>query len=284
MRRALPAIVVTATGLTWLLRAQGVIDTGTLSPAATATDTTDRAATGDGAVPGQSITTQYGPVQVAAVVRAGRLADVQELQAPDDNPNSKRINGMAIPVLRQEAIAAQSAKIDAVAGATFTSEAYRKSLQSAIDAAAAQPGAPATTGAPTTAPPTTTAQVTTTIKTATTPPAPTSTTTVGDGPTTAPPTTTTITADGKPVPIATGPVQVQVTVAGGRIAEVHVLQVPTGNPTSAAINARAVPKLRDETLTAQSAKTIAAVTGATLTSEAFRTSLQDALDQARFTG
>lgn len=57
------------------------------------------------------------------------------LQYPSDNPKDQEINSYALPTLNQEAISAQSAEIDAVSGATFTSDGYINSLQSAIDKA-----------------------------------------------------------------------------------------------------------------------------------------------------
>lgn len=76
-----------------------------------------------------------------------------------------------------------------------------------------------------------------------------------------------------------GPVQVQITVAGGRITDVSVVQYPHGNGTDEQINARAIPVLIDETLSAQSAS-IDMVSGASSTSEGYLTSLQSALDRA----
>ncbi len=87
----------------------------------------------DGAV----VNTQYGQVQVRIVVTGGRLADVTALHLTDSSGRSVAISAQAAPILRQEALTARSAKIDVVSGATFTSEAYIRSLQSALDAAAA---------------------------------------------------------------------------------------------------------------------------------------------------
>ena len=76
-----------------------------------------------------------------------------------------------------------------------------------------------------------------------------------------------------------GPVQVQLTVSGGKITAVHVVQQPDGNRRDEEINAYAVPTLVQETLDAQSAQ-IDMVSGATVTSEGYLQSLQSALDQA----
>jgi FMN-binding domain len=76
-----------------------------------------------------------------------------------------------------------------------------------------------------------------------------------------------------------GPVQVEVTVKGGRLSDISVLQQPNGNPRDQQINAYALPILVQETLDAQSAE-IDMVSGATVTSDGYRQSLQGALDQA----
>lgn len=76
-----------------------------------------------------------------------------------------------------------------------------------------------------------------------------------------------------------GPVQVQIAVSGGQIADVQVLQYPNENPKDQQINAYALPILVDETLQAQSAD-IDMVSGATVTSNGYISSLQAALDEA----
>lgn len=76
-----------------------------------------------------------------------------------------------------------------------------------------------------------------------------------------------------------GPVQVQLTVDAGKITQVSVLQYPDGNGKDQQINARALPVLISETVSAQSAD-IDMVSGATVTSQGYLTSLQSALDQA----
>jgi uncharacterized protein with FMN-binding domain len=78
---------------------------------------------------------RYGPVQVRITVQGGRITDVQAVQLPSDRARSQRISDIAGPILRQEALQAQSARIDVVSGATYTSTGYARSLQRAIDAA-----------------------------------------------------------------------------------------------------------------------------------------------------
>ncbi len=86
----------------------------------------------DGSYSGTPADAYYGTVQVQVIVKNGQLADVQFLQYPNDRSNSRYINSQAMPLLTQEAIQAQSAQIDGVSGATFTSQAFQQSLASAL--------------------------------------------------------------------------------------------------------------------------------------------------------
>ncbi|WP_405733938.1 FMN-binding protein [Streptomyces sp. NBC_01537] len=84
-------------------------------------------------ITGDAIQTRYGPVQVQITLTGGKLTAVDVLQVPEDNPKDQQINDYAVPVLTQETLTAQSASIDSVSGATYTSEGYITSLQSALD-------------------------------------------------------------------------------------------------------------------------------------------------------
>jgi uncharacterized protein with FMN-binding domain len=84
---------------------------------------------------GSTIENRYGPVQVRITVRGSTVSDIEALQMPGDREHSARLSTEAGPVLRSEALQAQSARIDVVSGATFTSESYAQSLQSALDQA-----------------------------------------------------------------------------------------------------------------------------------------------------
>ena len=84
---------------------------------------------------GDLVDTQYGPVRVHVTVQDGRIKRAQALEHPQDDGMTDEINAYAVSALEREAVAAQSAHIDAVSGATFTSEGYRQWLQSALDAA-----------------------------------------------------------------------------------------------------------------------------------------------------
>jgi uncharacterized protein with FMN-binding domain len=85
-----------------------------------------------GGIPGSVVQTRYGPVQVRILVRGGKLADVTAVQLPANEPRSVQINAFAAPLLRTEALAASSATVDVVSGATITSDAYMASLGTAL--------------------------------------------------------------------------------------------------------------------------------------------------------
>ena len=84
---------------------------------------------------GAAADASYGTVQVAAIISSGRLADINFLSYPNDRQHSVQVSSYALPILRQEAIAVQSAKIDTVSGASYTSAAFIESLGSALNQA-----------------------------------------------------------------------------------------------------------------------------------------------------
>ncbi len=75
---------------------------------------------------------RYGTVQVSVTLESGTITEVTVLQAPSTGKDAQYTN-RAVPVLREEAVSTQSANISIVSGATYTSEAYIESLQSALD-------------------------------------------------------------------------------------------------------------------------------------------------------
>ena len=91
----------------------------------------------DGTYTGTNETTRFGDVQVAITVSGGAITDVTTPVLSGNEGRSDQINNQAAPILRSEALAAQSAQIDSVSGATYTSGAYISSLQSALDQAKA---------------------------------------------------------------------------------------------------------------------------------------------------
>jgi uncharacterized protein with FMN-binding domain len=102
-----------------------------------APETTQAASATVAAFNGNVVNTRYGPVQVQVQISNGRLADVAVVQYPGEDGKSLRINGRALPQLRTEALTAQSSSVDTISGATYTSDGYARSLQSALDEARA---------------------------------------------------------------------------------------------------------------------------------------------------
>jgi uncharacterized protein with FMN-binding domain len=148
MKRVALTIVATMTGLVLLLqfktqpagagREATLAPTVVSSPSARSTPTptstsTQGTSSGTRSALGQTINTRYGPVQVKVTETAGRITNVTPAQLPSQDSHSQAIAAYAAPKLRQEAIAADSARIDVVSGATYTSDGYAQSLQSALD-------------------------------------------------------------------------------------------------------------------------------------------------------
>lgn len=157
MKRAIPAIALSAAGLTWLLHAQGVIDSNATNRSATpaaappagggtpttdnpqpsepspTTPTTKPPSSGNRSVDGPVVNTRFGPVQVELVLAGGRITDIKALEYPNEARRSQFISEQALPLLHDEVLQAQSANIDTISGATYTSDAYGQSLQAALD-------------------------------------------------------------------------------------------------------------------------------------------------------
>lgn len=109
--------------------------TGSKGSASSGSASRAPAAPQSGTVDGAVVGTQYGSVQVRVSFTGKKITNVHALQLTDSSSTSVSISAGAAPILRREALAAQSAQIDVVSGATYTSEAYQQSLQSAIDSA-----------------------------------------------------------------------------------------------------------------------------------------------------
>jgi uncharacterized protein with FMN-binding domain len=119
----------------------GTTPTSTPSSTATATPTptptpSSSSSTGvTGTFVGSTMQTRFGPMQVEIVVANGKITDVKALQLTNQGGRSVEISNEAAPILRKEVLAAQSAKVSSVSGATYTSDGYLSSLQSALDKA-----------------------------------------------------------------------------------------------------------------------------------------------------
>ena len=119
--------------------------TGAGSDGSTSTPTTTESSSGSssstsssgssGTYTGGSADTRWGPVQVRITVKSGKITSAQAVVYPQENARDQEINSFAVPQLNSEVVQAQSGNIDAVSGATVTSDGYIQSLQSAIDQA-----------------------------------------------------------------------------------------------------------------------------------------------------
>ena len=108
----------------------------TPSPGASSPAAPSGARTGkNGTFTGAAADTMYGPVQVRVTLAAGKITHVDVLQVPDNGRYEAEIVADALPILQSEALSAQSANIDIVSGATYTSQGYAQSLQSALNQA-----------------------------------------------------------------------------------------------------------------------------------------------------
>jgi uncharacterized protein with FMN-binding domain len=146
VRRAVLLVAGTVTGLGLVLSYRTPPNgTATLSPSSEAGGTslsgsrtgssaggTNKATPASRNVTGQSVSTQYGPVQVSVTTNGNRITDVSAVALPNGDSRSAQISSYAEPQLRQQALAAQSAGISGVAGASYTSQGYEQSLQSAL--------------------------------------------------------------------------------------------------------------------------------------------------------
>lgn len=105
------------------------------STAATGSSSSASGSATSGTYTGDAVQTRWGVVQVQITVKDGKITAANAVEYPSQNPKDQQINAYAIPRLNAEVVAAQSGGIDAVSGATVTSDGYIESLQSAIDAA-----------------------------------------------------------------------------------------------------------------------------------------------------
>lgn len=93
------------------------------------------AAAASGTFAGSSVDTPYGSVQVQITVSGGKITDVTAMKLTDADGRSRQISNEAAPILKSEVLSSQSANVSNVSGATYTSQAYLQSVQSALDQA-----------------------------------------------------------------------------------------------------------------------------------------------------
>lgn len=103
------------------------------TPAPSASSSSGSSSAATTTVTGSAVQTRYGTVQVEVTFSGTTITAVKTLQSPDRDGRDIEINNQALPILQQEVLASQSANIDTVSGATYTSEGYIQSVQSAID-------------------------------------------------------------------------------------------------------------------------------------------------------
>jgi uncharacterized protein with FMN-binding domain len=192
VKRAIPVVVLSIAGLVPIWLYEPSAGSSTVQATTPAPTTSSSGASGTNVVTTTTIDTEKGPVQLQVTFDGTKITAVKMLQQPD-HPQTTA----AVPKLVAETLQAQSADIDTVSGATITSEAYKKSLQAAIDDNAK------TASAASTAPSDSAAS--------------------------------SQTVDGTAVDTEKGTVQVQVTFEGTKIAAVKMLQQPDHPQTTAAV-------------------------------------------------
>jgi uncharacterized protein with FMN-binding domain len=150
MKRALLAVAGTVAWVAWLIsyrvtpaQVAAVAPSEAPFPDAAATPTPTASAPAaagpsptphavDGTYTGAVEPNFYGNVEVKVTIKGGRITDVQGIQLPNDRARSAYISQVAGPMLRSEVLQAQSAQIDVISGATYTSEGYAQSVATAL--------------------------------------------------------------------------------------------------------------------------------------------------------
>jgi len=156
MRRAPIVLTATVLGTAGVLLLKPLTTTAAASASpvtdgASSTTTSSATSTGssakDGTWTGAAETTRFGTTQVKVTISGGKITEVSTVQLNQADPRSYQISVDAAPTLRSEVLAKQTAAVDVVSGATYTSDAYEASLQSALDQAgfAAADGSKAST-------------------------------------------------------------------------------------------------------------------------------------------
>ncbi|MFI5953100.1 FMN-binding protein [Cryptosporangium sp. NPDC051539] len=157
MRRIVVATVATASGLVSLLGLKSytghppvsstlpaVVAVAPAAPSPTSPSSaasppaSSTSAAASVTVTGDVATYRYGSIQVRVTVTGGAVSKVAVVQLDPNEPQSAEIDARAVPQLQQETLGVSSAQVDTVSGATYTSEAYQQSLQSALDKAGLQ--------------------------------------------------------------------------------------------------------------------------------------------------
>lgn len=136
MKRAPIVLSGTALGLAGVLGYHASAKPSTLVTTSKSSTTAVRTTASSGqtrSATGEDVSFRYGDLQLKVTVSGKRVTDVSVVQANPNDPRSQSIDQDALPQLRDQALSAQSARIDGVSGASYTSQAYEQSLQSALD-------------------------------------------------------------------------------------------------------------------------------------------------------
>ena len=154
MRRVILAVTGTIAGLVALLSFKAhaptvpvAVTSGTSSGSSASSSSSSSARTipgefqsvagpltaGETAITGKVASTAYGPVQIQLIVKSHKIVKVAVLEQPTNTIHDIQIGEFAFPKLISETLSAQNAKVDAVSGASYTSQGYISSLQSAVD-------------------------------------------------------------------------------------------------------------------------------------------------------
>lgn len=133
---------VTANGATLAVTTPTTTTTAGSTAASTTTGTTTTGSTAaasgtytDGTYTGTTTTFRFGTVTVTATISGGRITSLTETLVSDGDRHSDQINARAVPTLKTSILDANGADVTTVSGATYTSDAYLTSLQSALDQA-----------------------------------------------------------------------------------------------------------------------------------------------------
>ncbi len=103
------------------------------APSSSSSSSSSKASASTKTATGNAVSTRYGPIQLRVTISGGKITKVEAVQLPSSDPKSSQISSYAGPQLSQSALTKQSARIDAVSGATYTSDGYKTALQSALD-------------------------------------------------------------------------------------------------------------------------------------------------------
>ena len=135
MKRAPIVLAATVAGLAATLGFHPRSTMPTTSAAVPTAVPSKSASSSSKTVTSDAISTRYGNVQLKVTVSGGKITSVEPVQLPSSDPKSSEISSFAAPQLQQSALTKQSANVDAVSGATYTSDGYKTALQSALDKA-----------------------------------------------------------------------------------------------------------------------------------------------------